>query len=306
MNVVSIIGPTCSGKTKLALQLAQLIPCEIISVDSVQIYRGMDIGTAKPSIEILNSTPHHLINIKDPSEIYSAAEFRNDALKLIAEIKERKNLPLLVGGTMLYFKALQQGLSSMPSANQVIREKLNAEARKIGWQKLYDRLAAIDPQAASRIHPNDAQRIQRALEVYELTGRPISSFYEESDYDGASFRFINLGMGSFDRKILHERIEQRFNEMLDHGFVEEVKKLFERQDLHEDLPAMRAVGYRQIWQYLAGHFAEEEMKFKAIVATRQLAKRQLTWLNSWPGLIWIDGLSAEKIKESLLSARENG
>ena len=280
-RVICIMGPTGSGKSQLALSLARQFPAEIISVDSVAIYRGMDIGTAKPTQKILEEVPHHLINIRDPSESYSAAEFCRDATALIKEIIARQKMPLLVGGTMLYFKALQEGLSHMPSADETIRNTITQEATALGWRALHDRLKLIDEVAASRIHPNDAQRIQRALEVFEITGKPISTL-QNGAQSLKEFSYVNLGLGAIDRKILHDRIEKRFDRMLQENFVDEVKLLFERGDLHPDLPAMRAVGYRQVWAYLSGNIDFETMRNQAIAATRQLAKRQMTWLKSWP------------------------
>ncbi len=272
------MGPTASGKTELALKISAQFPCEIISVDSVMIYRGMDIGAAKPSAEILHQRPHHLINILHPKEAYSAASFRADALRLIRQIHARDNIPLLVGGSMLYFSALQRGLSHMPGASPTVRKKLNHMGRQRGWEFMHARLGAIDPQAARRIHPNDPQRIQRALEVYELTGIPISEWHAQSRPLQLPFRALKIALLPENRRILHQRIEQRFNSMLKNGLLAEVKSLHQRQDLHAGLPAMRSVGYRQVWQYLDGTIDFDIMCQKAIIATRQLAKRQLTWL----------------------------
>lgn len=299
--VICLMGPTSSGKSALSLKIAEIIPCEIISVDSAMIYRGMDIGTAKPSKDILKTVPHHLIDIRDPSEKYSAAEFRRDAIKLISEIQARNKMPLLVGGTMLYFNALQQGLSEMPSADEKIREKISSEAKKLGWPKLHERLSQVDPKAAKKIHVNDAQRIQRALEVYDITGKPISELQNRSVIENALPRIINLALGLIDRTILHERIEKRFDEMLANGLIDEARRLYDRGDLNNDMPSMRAVGYRQVWQYLSGEIDFETMRATAIAATRQLAKRQLTWLKSWPDLIWVDEISVEDICGIILS-----
>lgn len=300
-KIVCLMGPTGSGKSDLSVKLAEMIPCEIISVDSAMIYRGMDVGTAKPSKDILKKVPHHLIDIRDPSEKYSAAEFRRDVVKLINEIQARNKMPLLVGGTMLYFHALQQGLSEMPSADEKIREKISSEAKKLGWSKLHERLSQVDPDAARKIHANDAQRIQRALEVYEITGKPISALQNRDVNDKLLSRVINFALGSIDRSILYERIAKRFDDMLDHGLIDEVQKLYDRGDLNSDMPSMRAVGYRQVWQYLSGEIDCETMRAKAIAATRQLAKRQLTWLKSWPDLIWVDEISVENICDIILS-----
>lgn len=285
------MGPTASGKTDLALKICEEFTCEIISVDSVMIYRDMDIGSAKPSKKVLQKYPHHLIDILDPSDVYSVANFRANALQLIREIHARKNIALLVGGTMLYFNALQRGLAHMPSANSAIRNKLSDLAKKKGWEFMHAQLAEIDPQAAARIHPNDPQRIQRALEVYELTGIPISAWHVKSRKPKPPFRALKLALIPEDRGLLHRRIEQRFNHMLNEGFLKEVQSLYQRDDLHADLPSMRSVGYRQAWQYLDGDIDLETMREKAIIATRQLAKRQLTWLRSETSLT---SLSAEQ------------
>ncbi len=274
------MGPTASGKTDLALKICEEFPCEIISVDSVMIYKGMDIGSAKPSKNILRKYPHHLIDILDPSDAYSVANFRADALRLIREIHARKNIALLVGGTMLYFSALQRGLAQMPSANSLIRKKLSDLANEKGWEYMHAQLAEIDPQAAVRIHPNDPQRIQRALEVYELTGIPISAWHAKTRKPKLPFHALKLALIPKDRGLLQHRIEQRFDRMLNEGFLMEMESLYQRDDLHADLPSMRSVGYRQAWQYFDGVIDLETMRVRAIIATRQLAKRQLTWLRS--------------------------
>lgn len=289
--VVFLMGPTASGKTDLALKICRRLPCEIISVDSVMIYRGMDIGSAKPSREVLREYPHHLIDIIAPGSAYSAANFRADALRLIREIHGRENIPLLVGGTMLYFSCLQRGLAQMPGANPVIRKKLTVCANEKGWEFMHARLAEIDSQAAARINPNDPQRIQRALEVYELTGIPMSAWHAQSCSLELPFCALKLALVPHDRQQLHQRIEQRFEAMLDDGFLTEVKSLYQREGIHSDLPSMRAVGYRQAWKYFDGDFDFETMRAKAIIATRQLAKRQLTWLRGEAGLT---SLSAER------------
>lgn len=285
--IILLMGPTAAGKTDLAIEFAKRIPSEIISVDSAMVYRGMDIGTGKPSAEQLNTVTHHLIDIRDPSEPYSAAEFRNDALKLIPDIQSRNRIPLLVGGTLLYFRSLLEGLSPLPSADPLIRAKLLKEAETLGWKAMHDRLMLVDPTAAQKIHPNDPQRIQRALEVYELTGEPMSSFWQRSadDHflDQAHTKIINFAIMPKDRTLLHERIKRRFHEMLERGLMAEAESLYQRiqnQELDLSLPAMRAVGYRQLFHYLAGEYGYEEMVSRAIAATRQLAKRQLTWLRS--------------------------
>jgi tRNA dimethylallyltransferase len=280
---IFLMGPTASGKTALAVELVKRFPLEIISVDSALVYRGMNIGTAKPDAGLLSQAPHRLIDIRDPAETYSAAEFRDDALAEMADITAQGRIPLLVGGTFLYFRALETGLSDMPAADPGVRARLEAEAEQRGWEAMHARLATIDPSAASRIHANDPQRIQRALEVYELSGRPISDFHQQQD-DALPYRLLKLGLVPADRAILHALIQQRFEQMLADGLVEEVRALFSRGDLTPELSAMRAVGYRQVWAFLAGNTGYDEMVGQAIVATRQYAKRQLTWLRSEPGL----------------------
>lgn len=287
------MGPTASGKTQLAVELVQRFPCEIISVDSAMVYRGMDIGTAKPSADILKIAPHRLIDIRDPSEAYSAAQFRNDAMHEINHILARKKIPLLVGGTMLYFRALQQGLSDLPSADAALREKIRLAGEQQGWAVLHERLAQIDPIAAKRIHQNDTQRIQRALEVYELTGKNLTTWQQENQQISPDYRMINLAIAPDDRAVLHARIAKRFHQMLQEGFVEEVEKLFARGDLSLNTPAIRSVGYRQVWEYLLGYYSYSEMEEKGIIATRQLAKRQLTWLRGWPDMKWFNSESKD-------------
>ncbi len=285
--VIFVMGPTASGKTGLAFKIFDQFPCEIISVDSVMIYRGMDIGSAKPPSNILQKYPHHLINILDPSERYSAADFRNDTAQLIQQINANGKIPLLVGGTMLYFSALQRGLSEMPSANLELRNKIEEQAKTHGWQAMHEQLALVDAKAAEKIHANDPQRIQRALEVYALTGIPISEWQQKNNTPTQPLQILKLALLPEDRTELHRRIVLRFDEMLEQGFVDEVKHLFNRGDLHTQMPAMRAVGYRQIWEYLAGNDDMDTMREKAIAATRQLAKRQLTWLRNEEYLVKI-------------------
>jgi len=279
------MGPTASGKTSAAVELVQRFPLDIISVDSVLVYRGLDIGAARPDAELLAVAPHRLIDIRDPCEPYSVAEFCEDALDAMADITARGRIPLLVGGTFLYFRALEQGLSALPPADPEIRARLETEARQHGWGSLHARLARVDPQAAARIQPTDAQRIQRALEVYEISGQPISRFHERGRSGALPYRLLKLALVPDDRALLHERIESRFQSMLAAGFVDEVRRLYERGDLAAELPALRAVGYRQIWAYLAGKTGFDEMVEQAIVATRQYAKRQLTWLRSENDLV---------------------
>jgi len=278
------MGPTASGKTSLAVELAARYPMDIISVDSALVYRGMDVGTAKPGADVLAVAPHRLIDIRDPSEPYSAADFREDALQAMAEITARGRIPLLVGGTFLYFRALQYGLSDMPAADPAIRARLEAAAKRDGWEALHTRLAAVDPESAARIHTTDPQRIQRALEVYELTGKTMSALHAQQAARDLPYRVLKLALIPGDRQLLHERITERFQQMLADGLLEEVKKLFGRSELSAELPAMRAVGYRQAWGYLSGQLAYEAMVEQAIIATRQYAKRQLTWLRGEPDL----------------------
>jgi tRNA dimethylallyltransferase len=292
-QIVCLMGPTASGKTELAVQLAERFPFEIISVDSAMVYRDMDIGTAKPCADILKKAPHKLINILDPAENYSAAQFRSDAIQEIQAILQRGKIPLLVGGTMLYFSILQKGLSELPSANANIRALLTQAAERDGWAALHARLQKVDPVSASRIHPHDTQRIQRALEVYELTGKSLTQWQEAQVSALTQYEIINLALAPADRAVLHARIEKRFAAMLEQGLVAEVKKLFDRGDLNLDMPSIRAVGYRQVWAYLSGNLSYEEMQEKGIIATRQLAKRQFTWLRHWPFEIqWFDSLDS--------------
>ena len=280
---VCLMGPTASGKTDLAMSLADAHPFEIVSVDSAMVYRGLDIGTAKPPPEITSKYPHHLIDIRDAAEPYSAAAFRSDALSAMDDIRSRGKTPLLVGGTMLYFRALTAGLAELPSANAAVRGEIVALAREIGWPAIHGRLAAVDPEAASRIHPNDPQRLQRALEIYELSGRPMTELHKAGK-ESCAWQFCQVAIVPEDRHALHQRIERRFRSMLDAGFVDEVKGLRGRGDLNPGLPSIKAVGYRQVWEHLDGAYAYDEMVDKGIVATRQLAKRQLTWLRSWPDI----------------------
>ena len=297
---VCLMGPTASGKTDLAVALVETLPMDIISVDSVMVYRGMDIGSAKPDAGTLARAPHRLIDICDPAEPYSAARFRDDALREMADITAQGRIPLLVGGTMLYFRALLNGLSTLPSADADIRTRLEAEAEADGWASLHRRLAEVDPEAAARIHPNDPQRLQRALEVYELTGTPLSELQQSQQADQPlPYRIIKLAVAPADRTILHERIAQRYELMLQNGLVDEVESLRQRGDLHQDMPALRAVGYRQVWEYLGGSLNYTEMVERGIIATRQLAKRQFTWLRSEPDLTLLDSL-ARGLRETAL------
>ncbi len=285
---IFLMGPTASGKTELAIFLVQHLPVEIISVDSAMVYRQMNIGSAKPTSEVLAQAPHHLIDIHDPREPYSAAQFCQDALTAIQDIHANGKIPLLVGGTGLYFRSLQQGLSDLPSADAGIRKKLDQEAAAIGWPGMHQKLVDIDPQAAGRIHPNDTQRIQRALEVYEITGLTLSEHYQHSMAQSWHYPTVKIIIAPQQREILHDKIAQRFQQMLHTGLIDEVRALFERGDLDPSLPAIRAVGYRQVWQYLAGEFDKITLEEQGIIATRQLAKRQLTWLRAEKNAVWFD------------------
>lgn len=282
------MGPTASGKTDLAVELVKRLPCEIVSVDSAMVYRGMDIGTAKPEPEVLAAAPHRLIDILDPAEAYSAAQFRADALREMDEIVRKGRIPLLAGGTMLYFRALQHGLSDLPSADPAVRAQIEEDAARLGWQALHERLAQVDPQAAQRIHPNDPQRIQRALEIYAVTGQSMTELWRQETAEGLQYRAVKLALVPADRQLLHERIATRFHRMLDQGFIAEVERLFQRGDLGPNCPSIRAVGYRQVWDYLEGRTEYDEMVYRGVVATRQFAKRQLTWLRAMPDLHWLD------------------
>ena len=278
-----ILGPTASGKTALALALAQQRPIEIISVDSALVYRGMDIGTAKPSREERAICPHHLIDIIEPTEAYSAAQFAADAERLIHEIHARGRLPVLVGGTMLYVKALLEPLTELPTANEAIRAEIDAQAAQIGWPAMHAELAAVDTETAARLEPTDAQRINRALEIYRISGKPMSQWLaEDTATHELSFSPILTALIPEPRAILHERINQRFVTMLEHGFLDEMRMLRARGDLHLGLPSMRCVGYRQAWEFLDGEYGYEELIEKGQAATRQLAKRQMTWIRGMP------------------------
>ena len=299
--VVAIMGPTASGKTAAALAIAKSIPCEIISVDSALIYRGMDIGTAKPSDEERSQVPHHLIDILDPSLSYSVKQFRDDALRLIADIQARSKLPLLVGGTMLYFKALRDGLDDLPSADLALRSQLDMEITRHGTAALHARLRELDSITAERLNPNDTQRVQRAMEIILLSGQPMSSQLDKADKPELPFELMSLALEPSDRKVLHERIAQRFDVMLSAkpGLIEETAALKQRSDLHIGLPSIRCVGYRQAWDYLDGKINRDNLREMGIAATRQLAKRQLTWLRSMPDRQVIDCLSSNPTEQIL-------
>ena len=282
------MGPTASGKTGLAVELCQRFPLEIISVDSALVYRGMDIGTAKPDRETLELAPHRLIDIRDPAQSYSAADFRKDALREMKQITSSGKVPLLVGGTMLYFRALEHGLSRMPAADPEVRKQLEQQAAEIGWPAMHEILREKDPQAASAIHPNDPQRVQRALEVIAISGIRMSELQAKTPGDRLDYRLLKIIISPEPRSVLHERIERRFDLMINAGFVDEMKSLFARSDLNAGMPSMRAVGYRQGWEWLQGKITFDQMREKAIFATRQLAKRQLTWLRRESASVWYD------------------
>lgn len=298
-DAIFLMGPTASGKTALAIELCQRLPVEVISVDSALIYRGMDIGTAKPNQDELSQAPHHLIDILDPSLPYSAADFRRDALNVMGEITARGNIPLLVGGTMLYFKALLEGLSPLPSADQAIREEIENIAREQGWSEVHRRLAEVDPVAAARIHPNDPQRLSRALEVYLISGQTLTEMTQTAGEE-LPYNVFQFAIAPQDRKILHERIEQRYHLMLDAGFEEEVRALYNRGDLHADLPSIRCVGYRQMWSYFDGEIDYDEMVYRGICATRQLAKRQITWLRGWENIHRLDSEQSQHALKAVM------
>ncbi len=294
---IFLMGPTASGKTGLAVELYKHLPVELISVDSALVFKGMDIGTAKPDGTTLAQAPHHLIDLIPPTEVYSAAHFRNDALKLMADIKARGKVPLLVGGTMLYFKALQGGLSALPEANPGVRAKLDAEALQVGWPSMHAKLTKIDPETAARLEPGDAQRVQRALEVYEISGKTMSELHNASSGDDLPYRLLKVALVPSDRAVLHSRIAVRFDDMLKHGFLEEVKALLNQYpSLTAELPSMRCVGYRQALEHLAGDYDATELRDRGIFATRQLAKRQLTWLRGMDDTVEVDCLNPNMIE----------
>ncbi len=304
---ICLAGPTASGKTALAMELFQRYPLRLINVDSAQVYRGLDIGTGKPSAIELEKAPHSLIDIRDPAEPYSASEFAKDALQEISLAHAAGQIPLLVGGTMLYFKVLRDGLAAMPDADPAIRSQIEEQAAEQGWDAVHARLAAVDPVAAERIHPNDPQRLQRALEVYLVSGRTLTDFHAEEAQGRAlpqlEFRFFAIQPR--ERHVLHERIAARFQAMLEAGLVDEVRGLRERGDLHATLPSIKSVGYRQVWQHLEGKLSYEEMVEKSIIATRQLAKRQLTWLRSWRDLQILGGPTADSPADTIAESIEN-
>ncbi len=289
-----LMGPTASGKTELAIKLRQKFPVEIISVDSALIYKGMDIGTAKPDARELALAPHRLIDILDPIDAYSAADFRRDALQQMSDIVSEGKIPLLVGGTMLYYKALLEGLSPLPAADQDIRKQIEEEALTLGWDTLHQQLRDLDPVSAQRIHPNDPQRLSRALEVYRISGKTLTELTQIKG-EPLPYNVKQFAISPKERTELHRRIELRFEKMIEAGFEEEMKALYARKDLHVNLPSIRCVGYRQMWDYLDGNSSLEEAIFRGVCATRQLAKRQITWLRSWDNLTWLD---SENINEA--------
>ncbi|KAF1067241.1 MAG: tRNA dimethylallyltransferase [Pseudomonas citronellolis] len=306
---IFLMGPTAAGKTDLAVELARLLPCELISVDSALVYRGMDIGTAKPSPEVLAEFPHRLVDIRDPAQAYSAAEFRADALAAMAEVTAAGRIPLLVGGTMLYFKALLEGLADMPGADAAVRAEIEEMAEREGWAAVHAELARVDPESAQRIHPNDPQRVMRALEVYRVSGVSMSDLRQRQSVENAAssapgvaqlpYTVAQLAIAPQQRQVLHARIALRFRQMLELGFVSEVEGLRARPDLHAGLPSIRAVGYRQVWDYLDGKLSYAEMEERGIIATRQLAKRQFTWLRSWSQLHWLDSQVCDNLPRAL-------
>ena len=296
MKALFLLGPTASGKTAVALALAERFPIEVISVDSVQVYRGMDVGTAKPGRAERSRAPHHLIDILEPTEPYSAGRFRDDALRLAREIAERSRIPVFAGGTMLYFSALMRGLAELPPAQPAIRAEIEAEAAREGWPAVHARLQAVDPQTARRVKPTDAQRIQRALEVHRHTGRPLSSFHGEAPAGSLPFEALRVALEPSDRAALHERIAKRFRGMLEAGLVEELERLRRRYPLEASMPSMRSVGYRQVWETLEGRATAATLEGRGIAATRQLAKRQLTWLRAMDGLERFDCLRPDLVQ----------
>ena len=303
-KAIFLMGPTASGKTDLAIQLCQQYPCEIISVDSALIYRDMDIGTAKPTKEEQALAPHRLIDILDPAESYSVAEFRRDALREMSDIVQRGNIPLLVGGTMMYYKALLDGLSPLPPSDTKVRQEIEQQVAEQGWQALHVELEKIDPISAKRIHPNDPQRLMRAIEVYRLSGKSMTELTATKS-EPIPYKVKKFTICPSDRGILHDRIAQRFELMVDNGFQQEVEKLRARGDLHLDMPSMRCVGYRQMWHYLEGNYDHDEMIYRGIVATRQLAKRQFTWLRGWENLHWLDTFAKDNLTK-LVSLSNTG
>lgn len=297
-HAIFLMGPTASGKTNAAIELLKNFPVEIISVDSALVYQQMDIGTAKPDAELLTIAPHHLINLIPPTAAYSAADFRKDALHLMADITARGKVPLLVGGTMLYFKALENGLSGLPEANEEVRAELDSEAAEIGWPAMHQKLAKIDAETAARLMPNDMQRIQRALEVYMLTGETMTALHAKQINETLPYQLLKIALVPSDRKVLHERIALRFEQMLADGFVDEVKNIIARYpNITAEFTAMRCVGYRQAFMHLAGDYDATELYNRGVFATRQLAKRQLTWLRGMDDIVIVDCINEDEVKK---------
>ncbi|MGV7091786.1 tRNA (adenosine(37)-N6)-dimethylallyltransferase MiaA [Siccibacter turicensis] len=298
-QAIFLMGPTASGKTALAINLRKTLPVELISVDSALIYKGMDIGTAKPTADEQAQAPHRLMDILDPAQAYSAADFRRDALAEMAAITAAGKIPLLVGGTMLYFKALLEGLSPLPSADPAVRARIEQQAAEQGWDALHRQLEVIDPVAAARIHPNDPQRLSRALEVFFISGKTLTDLTQTSG-DALPYQVHQFAIAPASRELLHQRIEQRFHQMLASDFEAEVRALYARGDLHTEMPSVRCVGYRQMWSYLAGEISHDEMVYRGICATRQLAKRQMTWLRGWKEVRWLDSENPQQALDSVL------
>lgn len=303
---IFLMGPTAAGKTDTAIALHEQLGHELISVDSAMVYRGMNIGSAKPSAGELARAPHRLIDLRDPSEPYSAADFREDALDEMRQISAAGKVPLLVGGTMLYYKCLVEGVAKMPAADPAIREQLALKRETEGLEALHRTLAEVDPVSARRIHPNDPQRLMRALEVYYASGKSMSALWSEQQPETFPWRVLSIALSPADRSVLHARIEKRFAAMLSEGLIDEVAALRKRNDLHLDLPSMKSVGYRQVWEYLDGKYDYPTLKERGVIATRQLAKRQLTWLRSWSNLNWIDSQQAGVVDKTLKFVRESG
>ncbi len=297
---IFLMGPTASGKTGVAIELMQHMPVELISVDSAQVFRDMNIGTAKPNVDTLARAPHHLIDIIDPTDAYSAAAFRHDALRLMADITARGKIPLLVGGTMLYFKVLREGLSPLPQADAALREQLDAEIAQHSIEHLHARLAQVDAETAARLHPTDTQRVQRAMEIFIISGKPMSELIKHQEHPHLPYNITPIALIPSDRAVLHHRIVVRFEQMLKDGLVEELRSLRDKYVLHRDMTSMRCVGYRQAWEFLDGEISKAELSEKGVAATRQLAKRQLTWLRSMSASIRIDCLSPN-LTEQLLA-----
>lgn len=303
---IMLVGPTAAGKTDLAIALHERLGHELISVDSAMVYRGLDIGSAKPTAQELAHAPHRLIDIRDPATPYSAGDFREDALGEMRQISAAGGVPLLVGGTMMYLKRLLEGEANLPAADPQVRAELERRRERLGLAGLHAELARLDPVSAARIHPNDPQRLMRALEVHRLSGRCLSELWQEQNVETSSWRILSIGLAPFDRAVLHARIAERFATMLEAGLIEEVAALKARPELHADLPSMKSVGYRQVWQYLEGAIDLPELERRGVIATRQLAKRQLTWMRSWKYLHWVDSLSPDPLGKVLKLVREFG